>query len=63
MNVVMDDFNATGDYYGVEKFWAYLKYRKDCVDVDGIIRKDLKEVVEKVGGIEGFRKVRKERDY
>jgi hypothetical protein len=27
--LTISDFEATGDYYGVEKFWAYLFFRGD----------------------------------
>ncbi|KAI8998216.1 hypothetical protein BC832DRAFT_595056 [Gaertneriomyces semiglobifer] len=55
----VQDYNSRGELYGLEKFWAYLFYRKDKLkrpDIDDMVRPELREALQKYRTVEDFKK-------
>ncbi|KAJ3316683.1 La ribonucleoprotein domain member 1 [Blyttiomyces sp. JEL0837] len=59
MELTKEDYYGRGQLYGLEKFWAYLFYRKDKEsrpEVDGMVLGELKEALKGFKSAEDFRK-------
>jgi len=61
--MTVEDYCKKGELYGLEKFWAYLYYRKDkkTRPLDDKIRDELKEALKIYKTIDDFRKANKEK--
>jgi la-related protein 1 len=61
--MTIEDYCKKGELYGLEKFWAYLYYRKDkkTRPLDDKIRDELKEALKIYKTIDDFRKANKEK--
>ncbi|OUM58228.1 hypothetical protein PIROE2DRAFT_48123 [Piromyces sp. E2] len=62
--MTVEDYCKKGELYGLEKFWAYLYYRKDkkTRPLDDKIRDELKEALKIYKTIDDFRKANKEKE-
>jgi len=62
--MTVEDYCKKGELYGLEKFWAYLYYRKDKKSrpLDDKIRDELKEALKIYKTIDDFRKAKKEKE-
>ncbi|ORX61149.1 hypothetical protein BCR36DRAFT_7517 [Piromyces finnis] len=62
--MTVEDYCKKGELYGLEKFWAYLYYRKDKKNrpLDDKIRDELKEALKIYKTIDDFRKANKEKE-
>ena len=63
--LTLEDYRGRGELYGLEKFWAYLFYRKDKArrpEVDGMVSDDLKAALGHFKGVADFRKAQQEKD-
>jgi la-related protein 1 len=62
--MTVEDYCKKGELYGLEKFWAYLYYRKDkkTRPLDDKIRDELKEALKVYKTIDDFRKANKEKE-
>jgi len=62
-DMTVEDYCKKGELYGLEKFWAYLYYRKDkkTRPLDDKIRDELKEALKIYKTIDDFRKANKEK--
>ncbi|KAJ3211229.1 component of La ribonucleoprotein [Dinochytrium kinnereticum] len=64
MELTRDDYAARGELYGLEKFWAYLYYRKDKErrpEVDGMVIPEIREALRKFGSADDFKRARSAR--
>eukprot|EP01104_Vermistella_antarctica_P009654 TRINITY_DN2498_c0_g1_i5.p1 TRINITY_DN2498_c0_g1~~TRINITY_DN2498_c0_g1_i5.p1 ORF type:complete len:1084 (+),score=340.28 TRINITY_DN2498_c0_g1_i5:287-3538(+) len=53
--MVMFEFKSSGQAYGLEKFWAFLRYRKDKREIS--INPELEDVLKQFHSLEDFKKV------
>ncbi|KAJ3048921.1 La ribonucleoprotein domain member 1, partial [Rhizophlyctis rosea] len=63
--LTLDDYRGRGELYGLEKFWAYLFYRKDKArrpEVDEMVSADLKAALGQFKGVADFRRAQQEKD-
>ncbi|KAJ3034223.1 component of La ribonucleoprotein [Rhizophlyctis rosea] len=64
-DLTVEDYIGRGELYGLEKFWAYLFYRKDKArrpEVDGMVCGELRGALGKFKGVGDFRRAQQERD-
>ncbi|KAJ3099396.1 La ribonucleoprotein domain member 1B [Phlyctochytrium planicorne] len=64
MELTRDDYIVRGELYGLEKFWAYLFYRKDKAkrpEVDNMVIPELKEALKQFKSAGDFKKARNAR--
>ncbi|KAJ3117484.1 La ribonucleoprotein domain member 1B [Phlyctochytrium bullatum] len=61
MQLTREDYVVHGQLYGLEKFWAYLYYRKDKElrpDIDGMVIPEIREALRVFKTVDDFRKAR-----
>ncbi|KAJ3355868.1 La ribonucleoprotein domain member 1B [Entophlyctis luteolus] len=62
MRMTVKDLDASGSKYGLEKFWAYLHYRKDRAqrpDVDALVCERIRRELDGIVDAQDFKKAKK----